>query len=966
MASEFNMKSCKQRLTRQLNELASLIVEANTFKEPWQFPINVEEIHRFTLANRAIIKNLTNQMKEKEDQIMTEYSNQARALETFKLNNTTYGESLEKEFDSYWENRKADESLDISVSTRRKLEVRIVELECQEQAVNITSSEVASSRPPIQETNKRCTLLFQAMEERNQGRDLNQTHAQNNQTTATTTSNRDHPQPWRYPYGHELRVPDFYGKPAEFESFWELFQELVHNQPYSDLEKLSILLACCKGDAERTLRMIPRSAKSYELAIQQLRAQYQDERRNKTLLLRKLQTLPRVGDDPRQLQNTYNDILTLVTEMRRQGEAVDSTNLLQTVTNKFPKSVQEEAAKREYDLNKIWTMAELLDNLDVIVKRRIHISFIQGRDSETSESSTFHIQTKSTTVNCTGCGGLHRFVDCVRYRTRKEKLNRLWQLNACLICFSKRHQAHVCNKPKCQYCNGNHHSLLCYKNNTFRIWREDVTRRSRSPVPASFRKFQNDRLSQQNHFVSRTSRSPIFKQNRSPRRQFTSPSRRYRDNYQMRSRSASPARKTNYEGISTLPTTYRNRSRSSSRSSHNSPTRTSPQKRVTFINYASTAEDVSAQKPTVVETFSKTTAKASPNAIHEDKIISTPAFSISDCPSCTRLMTVPVYVRNTQSGKLENLTALLDSASDSSFITTEVTRKLNLPSLSEQTIVVSTFGGHVERKKTTVVKTALVNSYGETLNVSLLTQDHITDKLKFCDLTMEDLAFIRRQLLIDNTKLKIDHDATQPSILLGIDYFNEIFIANQPPVRLPSGFYLSLTFFGYTISGKHSHAGPGAYNEKCTLFSQTENNFDYPNSYSLESMGITNSLSEQEETEKIIDNFYKTIEIHDKKIYVRLPWKANKDKLANNYKLALSRLHQQYKLAHKNPKLWEEYCKLIRDQFNNGIIEKAKGGNSAASPLYYIPHQAEFHGNQKPIIFCYNQNCIITLAQQNV
>ncbi|CAJ0607736.1 unnamed protein product [Cylicocyclus nassatus] len=183
MTSEFNIKSCKQRLTRQLNELANMIDEANTFKEPWQYPTNADDILQFILANTAILRNLINQMKTKEDQIMAEYSNQARALEAFKSINTEYGENLEKEFDSYWENKRADESLDISVSTRRKLETRIVELECQQQALEASSMRKQSSKPSIQETTQRCTSLFQAMEDHQQ-KGINQTLSQSNQTTA--------------------------------------------------------------------------------------------------------------------------------------------------------------------------------------------------------------------------------------------------------------------------------------------------------------------------------------------------------------------------------------------------------------------------------------------------------------------------------------------------------------------------------------------------------------------------------------------------------------------------------------------------------------------------------------------------------------------------------------------------------------------------------------------------------------
>ncbi|KAK5980000.1 hypothetical protein GCK32_000101 [Trichostrongylus colubriformis] len=105
-------------------------------------------------------------------------------------------------------------------------------------------------------------------------------------------------------------------------------------------------------------------------------------------------------------------------------------------------------------------MTELTDNLDVLVKRRIHVSFMQGRDIEAESSSVFHVQTSNPKIQCTGCNKPHRFGECNRYRARQEKINRLWQLDACHICFSKRHRTYECRKPKCFRCGGPH-NLYC-------------------------------------------------------------------------------------------------------------------------------------------------------------------------------------------------------------------------------------------------------------------------------------------------------------------------------------------------------------------------------------------------------------------------------------------------------------------------------------------------------------------------
>ncbi|KAK5977842.1 hypothetical protein GCK32_003055 [Trichostrongylus colubriformis] len=950
MALEFSIKTCKQKLTRHLNELINLIKEGEGFEEPWNYPTTTDEISRYILSNRIILKNLLARIKEKEETIVNEHSTCSRTIEALKTTDID-GAQMERQFDDYWEQKQAENILDNSMQLRRKLELRLLELECQEQSLTsqrIVKSETVTDQPTQPYAQHSASRFL-----RSPGEGANLAHAPTltNEDSIQNPheaqiANTGQPHLLRYLYGHELRVPEFYGKPGEFDSFWELFQELIHNQPYSNLEKLSILLSSCKGDAERALRMIPRNGSSYELAIQQLKSQFQDPRRNKTLLLRKLQALPKTGDDPRQLQNTYNDILALVTEMKRQGEAVDSTNLLQTVLSKFSKGIQDEAAKREYDSNKVWSMTELMDNLDVLVKRRIHVSFMQGRDIESEGSSVFHVQTSNPKIQCTGCNEPHRFGECNRYRTRQEKINRLWQLNACHVCFSKRHRTYECRKPKCFRCGGPHNVILCYlheqHSRQFRGRRGD-SRGYTSPANRApnvrFSQYQSARRNQFNGPPHRRSTESSPGRHLSPfeRRRATpilssSPASRHSQDTLPRSRSSSHSPWRNRCRTPRYNSSERNnrsRSNSSRRTqSPRHPRNSQNQNRVTFVNCATnnTHDSNHCQNEGDNDVESKQQLLAVPLQHHQQ---------------CTRLMTASVYIRDPLTGKVESLVALLDSASDSSFITTSAVRRLHLPSHSERIITITGFGGHMEKRKTTQVQVRLFNFVGDSIAVSLLTQDHIIDPLHFCELTTADLQFINERLPQTNNQwLSLTDSPVTPEILLGIDYFNTILSLDQQPLQLPSGLHLRMCFFGYVISGIQSHGDSRAYErEQCrTLCTEIEDVFEPLASFQFEEDDY--SKTKQEEIQDVIDNFYSTVQIRDGKIFVRLPWKANKDKLSNNYTLALSRLHQQYKLSEKNPELWAEYCKIINTQLENGIIEPLNGTTQSNNPIYYIPHQA--------------------------
>ncbi|CAJ0607277.1 unnamed protein product [Cylicocyclus nassatus] len=874
-------------------------VEAEQFKELWKFPTNWEQLENYILSNKAILSNLIGQIKEREEKLVNDYSTYVAEIESIKSEDKVRGETIEAEFDHYWEVKQGDQILDTSSQLRRKLEIRLVELECQERAAkrdadketNISVSQAIMSQAAAQVT---VTDGQSNLPKQDEG-----THPSNSFTVPPQS------QMFRYLYGHELRVPEFHGNPEEFESFWELFEELVHKQPYSDLEKLSILLSSCKGDAERALRMIPRNGHSYGLAVMQLKSQFRDERRNKTILLRKLQALPRAGEDPRQLQNTYNDILALVAEMRKQNEAVDNTGLLQTVLSKFSKSIQDEAAKREYDSKKIWSMSDLMENLDLLVKRRVHVGFKTGRNQE-ENFTALSIQSKPQTLYCVGCNGAHRFVDCDKYKNTHERRERLKQMRVCWICFSKRHQSHECHKQRCPHCGGAHHPVLC--NRQVHSSRRTSCFRQRAFSPSSSHIQRQPSPKPQQRYKHNRSPSPVFR----PKAQ--SPNVSFKDAGRLRINSPIP--KSRYTR-NRYNEDYR---KQGNRSFHRSPSHKSPN-RVRFVTFTMSKRDSDADDSTLT--------------LANEKELQ----SIENA-QCTRLMTVPVKIRNNSSGQMETIMALLDSASDSSFITIEAVRRLNLKSHSERIITVTTFGGRAYQRSTKRVEVTLFNYNGQPMEVTLLTHENITKPLCLCDLTEEDLRFLEDNFILTDKSL-LRQTTVNPEILLGIDYFNSILIIDKQPIQLPSGFYVTPTFFGHVISGSHfGHLEHSSSWGNHSLTVDVEDLYHQYETFRSNEDNWVNAPTQQQEKEQIMNNFNSTVQIREHKIFVQFPWKENKNKLSDNFGLALSRLHQQFKLSYQNPKLWEQYCGIIEEQLKMGIIEEVQEKHKAESPLYYIPHQA--------------------------
>ncbi|EYC32962.1 hypothetical protein Y032_0002g533 [Ancylostoma ceylanicum] len=152
----FLLKNVKQKLTRQLNILANLVREADEFREPWNFPTQEADLDLFLSSNQVIIKNLISKLEQKREAI-SEY----HALCNCTINDIVQEDKtdIESQFDEYWEDKKGETLLAQAEEVERKLEKRLIELECQEvtlqqeltrRHVNETSSQHQPSQTPEQ------------------------------------------------------------------------------------------------------------------------------------------------------------------------------------------------------------------------------------------------------------------------------------------------------------------------------------------------------------------------------------------------------------------------------------------------------------------------------------------------------------------------------------------------------------------------------------------------------------------------------------------------------------------------------------------------------------------------------------------------------------------------------------------------------------------------------------------------
>ncbi|VDO05251.1 unnamed protein product [Haemonchus placei] len=894
----FLLKNVKQKLTRQLNALNGLLFEAQEFEEPWRFPTQAQELEMFLISKEIVVKNLMSQLEQRKNDISDYYAECNQSINDILEEEVKA--DIEQQFDEYWQGKRGEELLSQAEDFKRKLERRLVELLCQE-----TSAKQEFKREPQQGSS-------------------NQSHSPQILDQSTTPGNvrmLEHRL-----LGNELRVPNFYGNPSTFNSFWELFEELVHKQPYSNIEKLSILINCCKGDAARTLQMIPRTGESYDKAIAQLKSQYQDPRRIIMQMIKKLKSMKQCPDDYRSLRNNLNDIQAIIATLEKQGEVVNTTNMRTMVLETFSKKIQDEMAKKEFDSGGLWSMTNLLDNLSTAIRRKEHVDSI--RDPVQGEPQIFSTNvTVVSNLRCTGCGQQHKFQYCNKYSSITQKIARLRELHACWKCFSPKHQTQFCRKQNCTQCGRPHNPLLC---------RQIQQDRKGGPWDSNHKRFRSLYPLPQKYWPGST-RQKCY----SPRRPVQSRSYSPNNSFNRR-KDLTPSRyDKSPQRVSPQPSSRRPGEKITPEREH-SPLQN--QQRQVRFHHSPKPRRRSSESVTV--NLQVQERQIEDNNDIEDRFTDT--FTNS---SAVRLMMVPVQLQTDHDQKKTTVIALLDSASDQSFITTSLAHTLNLNIKSEATIIVNTFGGKAEKRKTKRVITSLFNAEGDFINVELLTNDQITPPLQMGSVLREDELFIREHLSEDEVLrlLEMNNDTVIPGILIGMDYFNSVMQLDEPVLRLPSGLLLTHTFFGPVISGApqfdHGQHERSYFSKRvinsCTILDSNGNQIDISDLWKLHTIGIEDMTSDEEINNQIIADFYSKVQVKDNSIFVCFPWKPNKMRLANNYTLALSRLHQLFKMKERNPQCWKEYCTIIEDQLKKKFIEEApRFPTGSNTPCYYIPHQA--------------------------
>ena len=105
--------------------------------------------------------------------------------------------------------------------------------------------------------------------------------------------------------------------------------------------------------------------------------------------------------------------------------------------------------------------------------------------------------------------------------------------------------------------------------------------------------------------------------------------------------------------------------------------------------------------------------------------------------------------------------------------------------------------------------------------------------------------------------------------------------------------------------------------------------------WDIESLGI------RDDTESVHDSLFKNISFENGRYTVQLPFRKHHKPLPDNYELSLVHLNSLYKRLQREPPLLNDYNEIIKEQINDGIVERVTETDvPEPGEVYFIPHQA--------------------------
>ncbi|KHJ87287.1 Tas retrotransposon peptidase A16, partial [Oesophagostomum dentatum] len=553
-----------------------------------------------------------------------------------------------------------------------------------------------------------------------------------------------------------IELPSFSGNQSEFYEFWAMFKTAVHDNPtLSPAAKFLYLSSCLKDSAAIIIQAFDLTEPSnYQLAVEALLKRFDRPEFTHNFYLQKLQNI-RVSDPNASSQRaTLCQIQAYIQQIERFENVTQSLVLKNTIRQKFPKDTQLEIAKLESQSGTTWSLHQLLDGLDDYVKELESIDdctfFLCTSEVAKEPSVAQNVDARPTTPlppYDPDLVVLPLIVVDVEDSTIRSS-----------VLVIRYHVRTVAIVPLV------HMSLEPTITRLLVVVPRRVSLRDIHTFDSYYRPSAHD-------YEDSPSRHRSYDRGCRSSTRYNSPSP---DRPSRLSPDVSSRTRLSHSSNRTFPLSPQ-RSRSVD-SKSNLPR--------SILRRPKDATSTQTEYQTLMDCYASAKQLQAYAAL---------------APFQSILMIVQARVRHGRTRELEPVYIFLDSGAQISFISNSAVCRLCLNPVDVRSLTARVFGGHKMQQNSGIVELDLIDSANERLHVCLHSSDKTPAARLPPRLHLEDLAALR-SADIDPESLLITQ-YVEPDILLGMDYYWQVFL-DEPPTVLPSGLVLTHTRFGITLSGQ--------------------------------------------------------------------------------------------------------------------------------------------------------------------
>ncbi|KAK6009521.1 hypothetical protein OSTOST_25542, partial [Ostertagia ostertagi] len=166
-----------------------------------------------------------------------------------------------------------------------------------------------------------------------------------------------------------LEVPTFAGNYMEFNTFWSVFESLIHSDDdLSDQEKFLFLKQALKGKAATSISSVPVLGEKYAVAVNILKKHYDKSSSIADILINEIERLPRAQGNPRSCRETLAAISSRITHLEQTGLQMNADRMWRRlILSKFTESICGKVIRKENDTGNSLSVNEIMESIDEII-----------------------------------------------------------------------------------------------------------------------------------------------------------------------------------------------------------------------------------------------------------------------------------------------------------------------------------------------------------------------------------------------------------------------------------------------------------------------------------------------------------------------------------------------------------------------------------------------------------------------